>query len=201
SVLGPNHHGSGKPISVYPSGEWILPNGKIEIDTEVVSALIKEAEILKPDASAHLQEHSIEVQIPFILTRSPKAKLVPISMYDYSKKSIKKLSEALFKIISKSQERILLVASSDMTHYEAPGFAREQDFKAIAKIEKLDLDGFLSVVEREEITMCGAGPVGVVMETSRLLGAKKGEVLIYTNSGETCSPGTEVVGYLGLVFK
>lgn len=200
-IIGPNHNGIGAGISIMTEGEWILPNGSIEIDSELSKEILNNSDALENDPSSHSKEHSIEVQLPFIIKQNPGAKFVPISMFNYSLNSINNLADAIVQALANRKEKTLIIASSDMSHYETAEFARDQDFKAINKMLELNTKGLNEIVNNEQITMCGLGPVSVVMEVTKKSGAKKGELIIYTNSGETCAPGSpEVVGYAGIVF-
>lgn len=200
-IIGPNHRGVGAGISIMTEGEWILPNGNIEIDSELAKEILKNSNTVMDDPSSHLMEHSIEVQLPFIIKKNPEAKFVPISMFNYSLNSIDNLADGIVNALKDHDEKVLIIASSDMSHYETADFARAQDFKAINKMLELNTKSLNEIVNREQITMCGLGPVSVVIEVTKKLGAKKGELIIYTNSGETCAPGSpEVVGYAGIVF-
>ncbi|MCK4666091.1 AmmeMemoRadiSam system protein B [Candidatus Dependentiae bacterium] len=200
-IIGPNHNGIGAGISIMTEGEWILPNGNIKIDSELSKEILNNSNTVMDDPSSHSREHSIEVQLPFIIKQNPAAKFVPISMFNYSLKSIYNIADAIVKALENYKEKTLIIASSDMSHYETADFARAQDFKAINKILELNTKGLNEIVNNEQITMCGLGPVSVVIEVTKKIGAKKGELIIYTNSGETCAPGSpEVVGYAGIVF-
>lgn len=201
-ILGPNHNGLGNPVSIFDSGSWVLPNGEIQVDEVIAQEILENSDYLKSDRMAHLKEHSIEVQLPFILHKSPEAKFVPISLLDYSIKIIKDLGKAIANAIKNSDKNVAVIASSDMTHYEPADIAKDQDFKAINPILKLETRELFNIVHNEQVTMCGLGPVCTVMETVKELGARQGELLIYTNSGETCAPQhNEVVGYAGIIFR
>ena len=202
-VIGPNHRGQGAPVSVYPEGSWQTPAGDLEVDRETAAAIAGFSDHAKLDASAHALEHSLEVQMPFIKLSSPSAKIVPICMYDYSPETCRDLGLAVAKsALGKNvNKKLLIIASSDMSHYITASAAKEADEIALKKILNLDPEGLLSAVEKHGISMCGAGPVAAALWAAIELGASKGRLVDYTTSGDVTGDSLEVVSYAGLVIS
>ena len=196
--IGPNHTGLGNPISV-SFDDWKTPIGITSTDLPLAGAIIKSCSIITKNEPAHLMEHSIEVQLPFLQTINPKAKMVAICMGRQDGPTAKIIGEAIAKTIKRpefSDRNILLIASSDFTHYETGEIARRQDAQPLDFIKSMAADEFEQIVEDENLSICGHGPIAAVIHTSKLLGAKKSELLKYTNSGkETNGDESKVVAY------
>ncbi|MCM8825724.1 MAG: AmmeMemoRadiSam system protein B [Candidatus Omnitrophica bacterium] len=200
-IIGPNHHGYGEPYAIDESDLWETPLGNIEIDDELRRKLLEKSRYLQPDSTAHIPEHSIEVQIPFLQFLNPSVKIVPVlisSMYDAN--PWYEIGYTIGLVISGIKRNVIVVASSDFTHYEPAEQAEKKDKKAIEKIVKLDEDGFLKVVSEYEISVCGFAPITVVITASKILGAKEGLLVDYTNSGDVSGDFEQVVGYAGIIL-
>jgi AmmeMemoRadiSam system protein B len=202
-VLGPNHTGRGSvATSLYAHGRWFLPETKIEIDEPFTERLLQCSEYIAADYEAHAREHSIEVQIPFLLLLNPAAKLVPIVMRDYDPDIIHDVGRSIAATAKKlADRRVVVVASSDFTHYQARSEALRQDQAAIEQILALDPDGLRDVVSRQGITMCGLGPVAAALVAARSLGATTAEQVAYGTSGDVTNDNDSVVGYAGIVIR
>jgi len=202
-ILGPNHRGNGAPVSVYPEGSWDTPLGELEIDTNMVSSILSFSKSAKAGSSAHVQEHSIEVQLPFIKLFSPSAQIVPIAMYDYSLETCLDLGQAIAKAVSglPAKANITIVASTDMSHYIPAAEAKKADQTAISRILGLDPEGLISTVSKNDISMCGVGPVASALFAAISLGASGAELVNYSNSGDVTGDNSEVVGYAGLIVS
>lgn len=198
-IIGPNHSGSGPQISVYPEGHWETPLGKLEVDAKLASLIVENSQYAAPDTLAHSNEHSIEVQLPFIQKINPKARIVPIAMGNYSHEAINDLIESIGK--ATTDKNVLFVASSDFSHYEPEYTAKARDKMAIEEIKKLDWLELFSVVIQKEISMCGLGPIAVVIGLSKLRGAECGKLVAYSNSGVMSHDFSNVVTYAGLALK
>lgn len=199
-MLGPNHTGYGSHLAVYPSGSWSTPLGESAVDADLAARISKECPGAKADDLAHRFEHSLEVQIPFIQVKSPTTRIVPVCVGHSSLDSLLAFGEALGQVLETTPGKILLVGSSDMTHYESAEKAREQDMKALKKILELDPDGLYHLVLTERISMCGVFPMVALLAAARHLGAKKGTLVHYGNSGDVTGDRAEVVGYAGVVI-
>ena len=197
-IMGPNHTGLGPRASVMAKGRWETPLGIVDIDEELAEQLLSLAPVLEEDYTAHLREHSVEVQLPFLQFMNPAIKIVPIVLYPLRFSEVMEIAKAIALALNEREEKFLIVASSDMSHYLPSHIAKEKDFKAIEEILRLDGRGLMEVVYREEISMCGYIPASIMVEASKLLGAKRAELVAYSHSGEVT--GEEpVVGYAGVV--
>ncbi|NQT45964.1 MAG: AmmeMemoRadiSam system protein B [Candidatus Omnitrophica bacterium] len=201
-ILGPNHTGIGAPFSIMREGLWRLPAGDVEIDTELADMLLDRSSLLKDDPSAHQHEHSIEVQIPIIQVLSEMAfKIVPITIMGSRISELKSLGEAIGSVVKEKRAEVLIVASSDMTHYEPQDTAEEKDRKAIDAILRMDPEGLIEEVEKSRISMCGCAPVAIMLFASKLVGATRGELVAYQTSGDVSGDRSSVVGYAGAIIR
>jgi len=200
-IIGPNHTGIGAEIAIMAKGEWEMPNGRVKIDSSLAEKLLSQAgAIAEEDEEAHLHEHSLEVQIPFIQYFKTEFTMVPICMRDNRVSTCRELGKAIARAI-KSEIPCLIVASSDMTHYESQKDAERKDKLAIDKILKLDSEGLLKTVMERDISMCGAGPAATMIFACKELGAKKSELVLYNTSAEASGDYSAVVGYAGIIVK
>ncbi|MFB0526239.1 MAG: AmmeMemoRadiSam system protein B [bacterium] len=200
-IIGPNHTGIGAEISIMAEGEWEMPNGKVEIDSSLAKELLSQAgDLAQEDEQAHLHEHSLEVQLPFIQYFKTDFAMVPICMRDHRVSTCKKLGKVIARVI-KSKAPCLIVASSDMTHYESQKDAERKDKLAIDKILKLDPESLLQTVMENDISMCGPGPTATMIFACKELGAKESELVLYNTSAEVSGDYSAVVGYAGIVVK
>jgi AmmeMemoRadiSam system protein B len=207
-LIGPNHTGLGAPVSVMAKGVWETPLGKVAIDERLTASIISGSTRIQEDELAHLNEHSLEVQLPFIQYFKSNFKIVPIQMLDTRLETCQDLGKSVASAIigregevkgTDESSSVLIVASSDMTHYEKASAAKEKDFKAIQEILKLDPQGLYRVVRGFGITMCGFGPAVAMLTAAQLLGATKAELVKYANSGEVSGDYDQVVGYAGII--
>jgi len=200
-VLCPNHTGMGRPLSIMSEGEWQTPLGPATIDAPLAETLKQECPLLNEDSEAHRSEHAIEVQLPFLLSRQPHLQFVPIALGTAQFEPLEALGLALASVVQAQDERILIVASSDMNHYESDRVTRVKDHKAIEPMLALDARGLFDVVMREDISMCGFGPAVAMLTAARHLGATKAELIKYATSGDVSGDRHMVVGYAGIVVS
>jgi len=201
-ILGPNHTGYGASIAVFPEGEWASPLGSVAIDSELSKEIVSESSFAKLDAVAHEGEHSIEVQLPFLLYFFGSTfKIVPIAMLYQAPQVARDLAKAIHKAVDRLGRDVVVIASSDMTHYEPHEVAVRKDKLAINKILSLDPEGLYNVVMSREISMCGVGPVMTLLYYSIMLGCRKAELLKYATSGDVTGEKTWVVGYAAIRFS
>ena len=194
-IIGPNHTGAGSGVSMMSEGVWETPLGQAEIDSETVGAISKESDIIDLDDHAHLHEHSIEVQLPFLqYVLKTKFDFVPICMMMQDLETSAEVGEAVGRALK--GKNALIIASSDMTHYESADSAKRKDQLAIDAILALDDARLQETVESHRISMCGHGPVASMITASRILGAKAAQLLGYSTSGDITGDNSEVVGYL-----
>lgn len=200
-ILGPNHHGYGHFWAVYPQGVWLTPLGECPIDENLVARIIQECPGTGTDKLAHKYEHSLEVQLPFLQTLSPEIEIVPICLRGGGLENLLLFGKNLGRIIKNSSESILMVASSDMTHYEPDVIARNKDMKAIQHILDIDPAGLWETVRKHKISMCGVLPVIVMLSAAQFLGATKGTLIHYGSSGDMTKDFSQVVGYAGILVE
>jgi AmmeMemoRadiSam system protein B len=175
-----------------------MPWGEVPVDADLARRLKEACPLLREDETAHLHEHSLEVQLPFIHRFRPDFRLVPVALGRLSLADCRALGEAAAGVIASEPERPLLVASSDMTHYESDAVARKKDRMAIDRMLALDPEGLYRTVRTERITMCGVIPATVVLFAAVKLGATKAVLLKYATSGDVSRDYDQVVGYAGL---
>jgi MEMO1 family protein len=206
-LIGPNHTGLGEPVSLMSKGEWETPLGTVRIDEGLAAAILSRSRLIREDTLAHLKEHSLEVQLPFIQYLKKEFMIVPIQMMDTRLETCLALGNAIAEAIqdqgrATSDERgVLIVASSDMSHYISADAAKKKDHKAIQRILDLDAQGLYYTVRDENITMCGYGPAVVMLTACKALGAMKADLVKYTNSGEVSGDYDQVVGYAGIIVS
>src|SRR4030043_83165 len=199
-IMGPNHTGYGKPFSIMTQGTWEMPLGKVEIDSQLGKKILEQTSNLEEDVVAHLHEHSIEVQIPFLQYLKPDIKIVPIVLTHAPKAVYKEIGKAIARAIKESQTEAVIIATSDMTHYESQESARKKDTQAINAMLKLDEDELLKRVEEMNISMCGYAPAATLIAAAKELGAKRAELVKYQTSGEITGDYSGVVGYAGILL-
>jgi len=199
-ILGPNHSGIGPPVSVSDRGSWAMPMGDVPIDSELARSIIARSSIASPDRSAHRQEHSLEVQLPFIQFFNSSFSIVPICIGLRSCEDALQLGTELADVVSASGKRVLIVASTDMSHYIPHDVAVKRDRLAIDKVLELDAPGLYDVVRRNAISMCGVMPTVTAVAAANELGARSATLISYMTSGDTCGDKSQVVGYAGIVI-
>ncbi len=199
-VLGPNHTGLGKEISVF-EGVYEMPFGTVETDNELGELLVRNSSA-DVDYYAHLQEHSIEVQLPFIDFVSKKPyKIVPIVIGTHNREKLRHLGMALAEAVKNSKKDILIVVSSDMNHYENQDTTIKKDELAIKALENLDEEEFFNRVEQYDISMCGAAASYAAVIAAKLLGAKEARLIEHTTSGDVNGDYGQVVGYASIIIE
>jgi len=193
-IFGPNHRGQGSGLAVMKEGVWRTPLGDVQIDEETANLILCKSKIIDVDELAHTYEHSIEVQLPFLQYLYGSAfKFVPISFLIQDLESSCEVGQAVARALD--GKNALIIASTDMTHYEPHETAAKKDKKALSALEKLDEEEFYSIVESNHITACGYGPVVALITAAKLLGATKGQILCYKTSGDVTGDYSAVVGY------
>ncbi len=197
-ILGPNHTGLGRPVSLAPSGTWITPLGEETVDTDLASLLREEFPRAELDAGAHRREHSIEVQVPFLQVRTRALQVLPICLQHLPVEDCLELGRALARTVERAGEPVGVIASSDMSHYEPDAVAREHDHRAIDAALTLDPVDLYRTVHDHRISMCGVIPATVMLECVRHLGANSGHLVAYATSGDTSGDRSAVVGYAGI---
>ncbi len=198
-ILGVTHRAVGAPLAVWPSGAWSTPVGPVEVDGGLAGRILETCSRFTGDHSAHMDEHSIEVQLPLLRVLAPETKVVPIGISLRHIDDIIEAGRELASAIRQVEARPVLLASSDMTHYEPDREVRRKDRLAIEQIEKLDPEGLAETVNKNRITMCGVAPTTLMLSAARELGATRGELIDYRTSGDAIGDGSQVVGYAGMI--
>ncbi len=200
-LLCPNHTGFGPPLSIMTEGAWETPLGTVAIDSELAAALRAEFPLLTDDSDAHRAEHAIEVQLPFLQTKRSQFHFVPIAIGTREFESLEGLGTAIGEVVAAQKDRVLIVASSDMNHYESDQVTRVKDHKAIDQILALNPRGLYDVVTTEDISMCGFGPTVAMLTAAKRLGATRAELIRYATSGDISGDRKLVVGYAGVAVS
>ena len=198
-ILGPNHTGLGPAFSLMPEGAWQTLLGEVSISA-LAQDLLTQSSLHQPDETSHQFEHSLEVQIPFLQFCSQNPfEIIPIVVGSLQPANLLKLGNDIAGFIKKSQKETIVIASSDMTHYEPDQSAREKDKYALEAVLKLDPKMLLDRITERDISMCGVGPVAIMLSAAKELGAEKAELVMYNTSGDTCGDKDSVVGYAGVI--
>ncbi len=214
-ILCPNHTGKGRPLAIMASTTWQTPLGEVAADADMSARLLHRFPALQEDSAAHRAEHAIEVQLPFLQALRPELKIVPIAIGTSNFDVLRGLGEALADVIADHHEedrreedqreerpaKTLIIASSDMNHYESDAITRVKDRKAIERVLALDARGLWEVVMNEEISMCGFGPTIVMLTAAKLLGAASATLVKYSTSGDVSGDYESVVGYAGIIVE
>lgn len=200
-VLCPNHTGVGHALAIMSEGAWQTPLGAVPIEESLATALKSCLPSLQEDATAHRAEHAAEVELPFLQVCQPKLRFVPIALGTRRFDVLEQLGAALASTIESQKENVLIVASSDMNHYESDTVTRIKDHQAIERILTLDPQGLYDVVTQQAVSMCGFGPAVAMLTAARKLGAKSAELVKYATSGDISGDRDRVVGYAGVVVS
>lgn len=200
-LMCPNHTGMGRPLAIMSLGAWQTPLGQMRIDSALADTLKRRFPLLVEDAEAHRAEHAAEVQLPFLQIKNPDCTFVPIALGTGRYEILQALGEAIAEALQAMHEPVLVIASSDMNHYENDTVTRHKDFKAIERILVKDARGLFDVVMNEDISMCGFGPTVAMLTAVRLLGATGTELVKYGTSGDISGDRERVVGYAGIVVR
>jgi MEMO1 family protein len=200
-LLCPNHTGMGEPLSIMSEGAWETPLGSVTIDSELASALLARYPRLAQNSEAHRAEHAIEVQLPFLLAKRRDVLFVPIAIGTRHYDALRGLGEAIGEVLATRGDRVLVLASSDMNHYESDQVTRVKDQKAIERILALDPRGLHDVVTSDHISMCGYGPTVAMLTAAKGQGATSAELIKYATSGDVSGDRSMVVGYAGVLVS
>lgn len=199
-ILGPNHTGMGVPLSLHPPGQWRTPLALATVDEELTQRLEREHPALQQDRRAHAREHSVEVQIPFLQVLEPDMRFAAICVGTGDLSALSDLGHSIARVVQSSPEPILLIASSDMNHYEHADVSKKKDRAAIDRVLALDPEGLYHEVQEKDISMCGFAPTVAVLTACQDLGAARGHLVRYANSGDVSGDYGHVVGYAGMVI-
>ena len=197
-IMCPNHTGMGTPLSIMSEGEWETPLGNVSTDNELASNLKSRCSLLTEDSTAHRYEHAVEVQLPFLQTRREHLTFVPVAIGTSRFDALSALGQAIADAVKSAGQPVLVIASSDMNHYESDGLTRQKDSRAIERVLALDPRGLHDVVNKENISMCGYGPAVAMLIATKILGATSAELIKYATSGDISGDRDHVVGYAGM---
>lgn len=200
-LLGPNHTGIGAAAALWTAGPWDMPLGTVDVDHELAGLILKGSDYLAEDTQAHVYEHSLEVQVPFLQYRQPDLRLVPICLGHIPYAACQEIGTAIAQGIRAYKRPVLIVASTDMTHYEPQPDAEAKDRLAIERVLALDPRGLFETVRSHGITMCGFIPTTVALEASTALGAKRARLVSYATSGDVTGDYSRVVAYASFVIE
>lgn len=202
-LLGPNHTRLGAPFSIMTEGNWQTPLGETAINSDLAKSILNKSEYLTDDALAHTHEHSLEVELPFLQYYKPGIRIVPIIVTEDRISVYKEIGNSIASALKESKlgNSTLIIASSDMTHYEPQEKAKEKDKEAIEAILELNEDKLIDKIKRVNISMCGYVATAIMLVAAKLLGAKKAELINYQTSGEVTGDYSSVVGYAGIIIK
>lgn len=200
-VIGPNHHGHGRPVALSGADAWDTPLGPVPVEKEVTQALAAASPLFAIDDDAHALEHSLEVQVPLLRYRNPAVAIVPLVVGGVSLDICRQLGEAIAGVLSEVAGEVLIVASTDMTHYLSRAQASRQDQLALEHVKALDWQGLYRTVVAYDISMCGVLPVVITLVAAARLGAVRADLVQYTDSGEVTGDTGHVVAYAGLLVR
>lgn len=201
-LLGPNHTGLGADFSIMPQGTWQTPLGNVEINSELASSFLSKSGYLEADTIAHLDEHSLEVELPILQYFRRDFKIVPIAIKTGNLSALNEIAQSLAGVINENglKSSVIFIASSDMTHYELQESAEKKDALAIEAICALDEQRLREAIKEFDISMCGFAPVAVLIKAAKILGAKTGKLIKYQTSGDATGDTASVVGYAGITI-
>lgn len=197
-ILCPNHTGQGEPLAIMSEGAWHTPLGDAVIDSEIAGSLTAAMPLFSEDGEAHRYEHALEVQLPFLQVLRPDFQFVPIAVGTSNYESLSAVGQAIGEVLANLPEPTLVIASSDMNHYESDAITRGKDRRAIEQVLAVDPRGLYETVNHGQISMCGFAPATIMLTAARKLGATKAELIRYATSGDVSGDRDMVVGYAGI---
>jgi MEMO1 family protein len=200
-ILGVRHQPRGEKAAILSSGAWRTPLGDAPIAEALAGALRRACPMLREDSVAHSAEHSLEVQIPFLQVLQPGFEFVPIALGTVHFEELAAVGEGIARVLATTSEEVLLLATSDLNHYEDDATTRLKDHRAMVPILDLDARGLYDICRRESISMCGLGPTVAMLTTIKSLGAARTELVRYATSADVSGDVSVVVGYAGMVFS
>ncbi len=199
-IAGPNHTGMGSLVATMIDASWETPLGRVEVDSELAREIVRESSYLDINDEAHMNEHSVEVQLPFLqYLFGDRFRFVPIVLMIQNPAVSEDLAKAIYNAANKLGRGIIYIASSDWTHYEPHDSAVKKDLSALEYVAKMDPESFYSYIEANNVTACGPGPVMIMMYLAKLMGYSKIKILKYATSGDVTGDKSWVVGYASAV--
>jgi len=201
-LLGPRHYPQGQPLAILTEGSFETPLGSARIDAPMAAELARACPLLREDAVAHAREHSLEVQLPFLQRiDGENLRFVPVVLATDRYGAMEELGRAVAQVVRAQKEPVLVIASSDMNHYESDEVTRIKDRRAIERVLALDPQGLYDTVRKEGITMCGYAATVAMLVAARELGAREAQLIRYATSGDVSGDREQVVGYAGVAVR
>jgi AmmeMemoRadiSam system protein B len=200
-LIGPNHTGLGAKMALMSEGEWEIPTGVFRIDERLAQRLLSGVPLVSADTQAHMFEHSLEVQLPFIAHFSKESRIVPLTIMSATLDECRVLGEGIAKAVKAMDYTVVIVASSDMSHYVSDATARKKDRMAIDRVLSIDPEGLFNTVRKEQISMCGYLPATTMLFAAKALGAREAKLIRYATSAEVSGDYDYVVGYAGIIVS
>ncbi|MGA3292769.1 MAG: AmmeMemoRadiSam system protein B [Candidatus Acidiferrales bacterium] len=200
-LLGPRHYPRGEPLAILSEGGFATPFGEARIDSSLARELARACPRLREDSVAHEREHSLEVQIPFLQRLAGDFRFVPVVLGTDRYPMLEELGHAIAQVVAAQSEPVLVIASSDMNHYESDAITRVKDERAISRILALDPRGLYDTVRFEQISMCGYAATVAMLVAVRELGATEARLVRYATSGDISGDREQVVGYAGMILR
>ena len=200
-MIGPNHHGYGADFALYAQGQWETPLGRVSIGEDLAGRILEGAEGVVEDTRAHEEEHCLEVIVPLLQMKNAHAKILPLLVGSLDLERTREVAQSLAAVLAAEQDRVLLVISNDMSHFDEDEETRKKDRFALQAIENLDADALAKVVRQYRITMCGFVPVFMLLVMAERLGIRKATLVDYRTSADATGDKDRVVGYAGFVFE
>jgi MEMO1 family protein len=200
-IVGPSHSGLGKPFSVWPEGTWRTPLGDVQVDSVLARKIIELSEFAEEDYLTHQDEHAVEVQLPFLQFIKPDVRIVPIILAPAELAVYREIGHAIARALKETGHEAVILASGDMSHYQAAALAKEKDMQAVESMLALNEEELTRRYNRLHITMCAHGPVATLITAVKELGAKSAELVKYQSSGDATGDYDQVVAYAGVIFK
>lgn len=198
-LLGPKHSPLGKRLAVWDQGRWDLPGLSVPVQEELAAVILEADPRLEADQASHLEEHSLEVLLPFLAELNPDVRIVPVAIWNNDPRVLMELGENVGRAVADFGEPVTIVVSSDMSHMLPDDVTRNQDRLAIEAALTLDPSDLYRTVAENNISMCGVMPMTVGLAAARVLGAKRAELIAYATSGDVTGERNKVVGYAGII--
>src|SRR5262245_19898818 len=195
-LVGPSHFVRFRGVAIWPDGEWETPLGRVRVNGDLAAALASATSEIIELPAAHGREHSLEMQMPFVAHVLPSVPIVPMVMGEQTRETAFALGAAIAQVVRAHAPDALLIASSDLSHYENATTAASLDGRVIEYVERLDPEGLMRALEREPRHACGGGPMVSVLDGARRLGATEARLLQYADSGDVSGDKSSVVGYM-----
>ena len=199
-ILSTQHRMPGKDLALWESGAWATPLGEVEVAAELSRRLMKYCPGVEFDQTPHVNEHSAEVQIPFLQFYNPSVKISVMSVHSGNLKDLRAIGKGIAKAVQADKKEVLIVASSDMSHYVSREIAEQKDGIALDAITAMDEEKLFHAIHRNDISMCGYAPTVAMIAACRELGAAEARLVKYSTSGDVTGDQEAVVGYAGVII-